>query len=322
MNNTPLRDWIPYKFADIDGQQSCCWLDTFGLPFIEPFFEETINKCRLTNNQYTRPVVTSNPEMITKWAQRLTDVVPDMLIFHISRCGSTLLSQMFAGFSDFTVLSEVPFFDEILRLQFKPGRKLADIPSLLHAAIKFYVRQQDPKKIVIKTDSWHLFFYEQLRKIYPDTPFILLYRRPEEVFASQQKQPGMHTVPGIIEPEVFSFSRDDIPYSKPGIYFASVLESYFRQMLVISQKDSNTLLVNYHDRPFAMMEQITGFTRIALTPEDMERIKTRSRFHSKRPAEQFTGEPPAAIPPLLESASALYYRLDEQRKSRNILSPA
>lgn len=318
MNSTPLRNWIPYRIIDVEGQQLCQWLDTFGQPFTEPFFDETITKCRLANGQHARPGVMSAPEMIAAWAESIADIVPAMIIFHVSRCGSTLISQMFTALPDFIVLPEVPFFDEILRVPFKSDAAHQEISQLFRAAVKFYMRQQNEKRLIVKTDSWHLFFYEQLREMYPATPFIFLYRRPEEVYASQRRQPGMHAVPGIIDPEIFGFSRDKLDCSRSDIYFAGVLERYFGRMMDINQKDNNTLIVNYHDGPIAMMRQIVAFAGILLTEPDWGDIEARSGFHSKRPDEKFIDEPPAALPPFLEAASALYRQLDEQRKKRLI----
>ena len=79
----------------------------------------------------------------------------------------------------------------------------------LAASIKYYGQKRTSKEkhLFVKTDSWHLHFYDQLRNLFPSVPFILLYRNPMEVVLSQKRQRGMQSVPGIIEPEVFGFSR-------------------------------------------------------------------------------------------------------------------
>ncbi len=51
---------------------------------------------------------------------------------------------------------------------------------------------------------------EKARKLYPQTPFILLYRQPGEVIRSQQKRRGMQSIPGLLEPEIFGFTKNEI----------------------------------------------------------------------------------------------------------------
>src|SRR6202000_668743 len=91
------------------------------------------------------------------------------------------------------------------------------INNLFTAALRFYGqdrnitgRESDSKThLIIKADSWHRFFYDQLRRLYPDVPFVMIYRKPNEVFRSHRKQPGLHSVPGLIEPQLFNIGQND-----------------------------------------------------------------------------------------------------------------
>ncbi len=219
--SSALANWIPYKLSSDEGRPHCEWLYTGDEDFTEPFFDETITKCRQLNNRSRKSI--SSIDVLPPWSNEIESVPPSAFIFHVSRCGSTLASQLLALDRTNIVLSEVPFFDALLRSE-------KNIPhQLLKAAIAFYAPvKSDRKHLFIKTDSWHIFFYKQIRELYPQTPFVLLYRRPDEVIRSQQKQRGMHAIPGMIEPALLGFDSHEVQQMNLDEYIGSVLEKYFQ----------------------------------------------------------------------------------------------
>lgn len=254
--------------------------------------------------------------MMTDWAPDLPDVKPTAVIFHISRCGSTLISQMLSCAEQNTVLAEVPIFDHILRLPFcEPSYQLSQVNLMLVAALKYYGRINDDgaSRVFIKTDSWHIFFYDQLRALLPDTPFILLYRRPDEVARSHRKVPGMHVVPGLIEPELFGIKIKEPWRIRPDVYLAKVLESYLAKYLEIAENDRNAMLVNYSEGPVTILQKVAAFSNFVFGEDELEKMAERSRYHSKRPDEPFGEESGSDIPASLEHAMKLYHKLDEKR---------
>jgi hypothetical protein len=113
------ENWIPYKLVTGNGQVQCHWLNTEDNKFTEPFFDETILKCKSVNSRYFTLSSVSDLLMMEEWGQSLNTAEPAAFIFHISRCGSTLVSQMLATSEENIVLAEVPFFDDLLRLRYK-----------------------------------------------------------------------------------------------------------------------------------------------------------------------------------------------------------
>lgn len=311
-----MKSWVPYKLINTDGRQQCSWLNTFGKQFTEPFFEETILKCLGLNSHYTGIKSVSNLTMIEEWATNLDAVDPFAFIFHISRCGSTLVSQLLATSGENIVLSEVPFFDDILRLPFKDnGFNEAATSALLAASLKYYgqKRTRQEKRLFIKTDSWHLFFYQQLRQLYPSVPFILMYRSPDEVFRSHLKMPGIQAVPGLIEPQLFGLKPHEIIYDRE-IYLVKVLECYLSKCLEIAAIDQRCLLVNYNEGPIPIIQKIADFTNTRLTGQELSEMTERCRYHSKKPGESFHEEINTNIPAALNKAMKLYDLLDEQKR--------
>jgi len=303
-----LANWIPYKLFFEEGRPNCEWLYTGNEDFIEPFFDQTITKCWQLNN-YGRKSI-SSIDILPQWANDIESVPPSAFIFHVSRCGSTLASQLLSLDRTNIVLSEVPFFDALLR----SGK---DIPTqLLQAAISFYAPVKDYRKhLFIKTDSWHIFFYKQLRELYPQTPFILLYRRPDEVMRSQQKQKGLHAVPGLIEPALFGFDENEVLHMHPNEYIGKVLEKYFQAFLRILQEDALAVPINYSEGPVAMVEKIARVCGVSIANADMEKIKDRALYHAKRPHQVFAEE--AIRDPVPAWCQAAYEKYEALESSKN-----
>ncbi|WP_183574597.1 hypothetical protein HDF18_01470 [Mucilaginibacter sp. X5P1] len=319
MLDFPLN-WVPYKLLAIDGRIKCCWLNTYGESFTEPFFDETILKCKGLDGSHAAISSVSDLMMIGEWASGGSAIEPTAFIFHVSRCGSTLISQLLATLDENIVLAEVPCFDDILRLPYKyPEFDRAAIAKLFTDTLSYYgqKRTNKEKNLFIKTDSWHLFFYEQLRQLYPAVPFIILYRSPGEVFNSHRKQPGMQAVNGLIEPQLFGFDANKVANMSPDAYLAAVIESYFKKCLEIAAVDDQFLLLNYNEGAMQMIEKIAAFTKATLTPQDVLNMTERSRYHSKKQGEIFSEKVTHYVPSNLNKAVELYNLLEEKRKATN-----
>jgi hypothetical protein len=309
--------WIPYRLITQETEPLVQWLYTHGERFTEPFFDETIQKCRARRSYEQLKNSVSSLSLLTNWATSLSSLPPSGIIFHVSRCGSTLLSQLLSLSPQHIVLSEVPFFDELLRWQ-----RNNDVPQQarlqqLEAALKLYtVPYQGETHCFIKPDSWHIFFYPLLRQLFPATPFFLLYRHPAEVLRSQQKQRGMHAIPGFIEPSLFGLEESvvQMDFSE---YMALVLEKYFAAFASILQHDNNVIPVNYKSGAIAMIETIAA--RTGFTPDEAMRqqMQARAGYHAKYPDQPFGTEAEVTqIPAYLEKAMKQYEAVERLRAER------
>jgi len=315
MNNL-LQNWIPYKITDAAAEPLCYWLNTFNIRFTEPFFDSTISRCKSLNNNRFRSVGTL--DLLEQWAINMDHIEPTAFIFHISRCGSTLVSQLLDTDEQNICLAEVPFFDDVLRLPFKNTDWTTNKTGQLFTdALKFYGQKRtgNETRLFVKTDSWHIFFYEQIRERYPEVPFILLYRTPAEVLYSHTKKRGMQSVPGVIEPQLFGFEPEEALNQSLDVYTANVLERYLGRYLEIAQKDKNTLLLNYNQGPIPMVQDIAAFTQTPISDDILLKMKERSGYHSKHPNQLFTEEQTTNIPGFLTKATSLYRQIEELRQS-------
>jgi hypothetical protein len=269
-----MINWIPYKLIN----EEVRWLDLGDHRMADPFFDETITKCRLVQRQRSPLQSVSDKGFLQEACKGLDFLVPNAFIFHVSRCGSTLLSQVFSQPEENIAIAEAPLLDEILRT----GDK-----NLFKAAVQLMGQKRNNKEAtyIIKLDSWHIHYYDLLRDWYPETPFFFLYRRPDEVIASQDKRRGIHAVPGIV-PHALLKTKEPAHYEGDfNRYTADVLTQYYCTLQKISHYKN--LFFDYASGGKEMVDAFSKFTGIPYTPQ----MTTRLNFHSKS-SEVFKQEAP------------------------------
>ncbi|GAB3988204.1 sulfotransferase family protein [Spirosoma daeguense] len=314
-----LKNWIPYRLTNADNLLNFNWLYVADRPFAEPFFDETIGKCQGHPHNSTRWRPTSQLSGLLAAAGETSALQPDAFIFHVSRCGSTLLSQLLSIPEQHIVLSEMQLIDDVLRIPYTyPTLDISpeEQDATLKAVIKWMGirRTGREQRLFIKLDSWHFAFYDTFRRLYPTVPFVFLYRSPDDVLLSHQKHRGMHAVPGLISPELFGLTAGQVQSMSLDEYTANVLESYFRSMLNISETDANIRLLNYQKSGLDMLNQLANALNLEVASTDWERMQERSQYHSKRPGQVFQEDrPEKPLPHYLETAMSLYHTLDVRR---------
>lgn len=172
------------------------WIYMANRTFSDPFYEDTIRR------QIVTPLnlllgFTSRLESI--WSFEGANAVPPAgFIFHVSRCGSTLVSHMLSAVDGHIVLSEPPPVDALLRSHFHDpdmdeDRKI----RLIRQMVKIMGQQRQPweRHLFIKFDSWHLTILPLIRKAFPKIPILILSRDPVEVLVSHLKKPVNQYVP-------------------------------------------------------------------------------------------------------------------------------
>jgi hypothetical protein len=314
----PEEGWIPVSVESTPQGLSFKWVLIGDKPYTEPFFHDTLSIARHSYGNKAHPNTVTTLEQLLDFAERFDHVAPTAFFFHISRCGSTLMSQALASVEENIVLSEVPLLDEILRLPFQEKSIASDkLDRALIAVLHILARKKGPneKSLFIKTDCWHVFFYEKLRRLFPQTPFIFLYRRPDEVIRSHQKQRGLQSNPSTLEAGVTGIPYDPSTIADLDAYLIKLLEQIFRAFIKIKSHDPNIYLVNYNQGTSAMLSVVEKATGIRFDDETRRRMESRSLFHAKKAYELFAAEPAVQINTRgIQGLMDLYTQLDQLRK--------
>lgn len=304
MNHALAGDWVPYRLEQRDAW-SCRWLSLAGRRCSEPFFAETVARCLCEAPNGNPRASLSSLDFLEYAAQGSAAIAPTAFIFHVSRCGSTLLAQLLGLDPRHVVLSEVPLFDQLLRLP--ANAEGAGKGGMLKAAIALQGRPRfGETRLFIKLDSWNIHHAPLLRTLYPDTPFILLARTPFEVLLSQRARRGTHAVPGLLDPALFGLHAEGIAQDDTDTYLGKVLAYYYTRFAELA-RDRRNLLLDYCQGPEDMMQRLTRHLGMAQDEAMLASIRARCRFHAKRPDSAFNEAPARkAAPACLETAETAY----------------
>ncbi|MGZ4954199.1 MAG: hypothetical protein ACXV8Q_03725 [Methylobacter sp.] len=282
------------------------WWRFFGeKKFSEPFFHNTV----FSLSQDKRLCVQTSFDALEEFENTLA---PTAFIFHISRCGSTLLTQLFASLPSCVVMSEPPVIDYFLRFHYaQPGQSGAEKTLRQIVSALGQKRSDQERHFFIKLDSWHIGSLPLFRKAFPDTPFIFLYRKPDEVLSSHQRQRGRQMVPGLVDSALLELDHEPLLPGDLDGYCTKVLAHF---LSAACGQTEELILLNYNQLPQIVWLDLLELFSISHTPTELEAMKSRSSLHSKS-AGIFSGDPQTAMEcadNTLCAVAYLYYEKLEQ----------
>jgi hypothetical protein len=280
-----LRHWFPLTAsAGPDGGEiTLAWRDMADIAFTDSFFENTLARQHRDERRVCHTPLAA--------LEQFCDVpAPDAFIFHVSRCGSTLLTQLLASLPQCIVMSEPPIIDSVLRLhhdQGSPGATVALLRQVMRAMGQRRTGQE--QHFVIKFDCWHIHSLELLRAAFPDTPCLFLYREPQAVLASHQRQRGPQMVPGLIHPALLPLPAGPAAPGDLDAYTGRVLDSFYTAALAHAAAGRIRLL-NYSQLPGIVFSDLLASLKIDCTPAQRDAMRQRSQFHSKYTGHAYRGD--------------------------------
>jgi hypothetical protein len=277
----PIRIWRPAQ----EWRVNWCWFGEQRLT--RPFLRDDVDQAlRLPFNQAFRRE--TGLQALLDWQAISSGLAPGAFIFHASRCGSTLMAQMLASLQSNIVLSEPPALDSLLRAHRIDPSIAAAQPALVAALLSAFgqPRQGGEERLLIKLDAWHVFEAPLLRQLYPQTPFIFLYRDPLEIAVSQLRQPGLHRVPGMLGPTGLDRPGDDANLSVQD-YTCRMVGRLLTGGLELCQRHGG-VPVNYSELPAALYTRLAPLLGIRDT--DHPQLASVAAFDAKQPAMTFSDD--------------------------------
>ena len=288
-----LDGWTPIRVHWRDEPAvEWCWTD--DLPFSDPFFGQTIE--RAFRVPYSLLFRRETPLDALEELEPGLD--PSGFVFHVSRCGSTLVSQMLASLPQHLVLSEPVPVDNVLTSVGSDTERVQWLRGMVSALGR--PRRGDERGYVIKFDAWHACHLGTILRAFPDVPWVFLFREPVEVLASQLRHRGAQMVPGAIDPALFGLDWNSIAQMPQEEYCARVLAAICRSAL--DHRDALALFIDYRELPDAVFERILGAFGLECDAAERARIEDVTRYDAKNPVLPFPGsraagdhEVPAAV---------------------------
>ncbi|RON05320.1 sulfotransferase family protein [Pseudomonas brassicacearum] len=278
MERLNLDGWLPIRVWKQDGEWRVDWCWFGDQPLRQPFFRDAVEEAlRLPFNQAFRRQ--TSLKTLSDWQTTSPGLAPSAFIFHASRCGSTLISQMLAQLDNHIVISEPPPLDALLRSALPPIERNAAIRGLLSAYGQS--RRGMEQRLVIKLDAWNIGELKQLHECFPETPWLFVYRDPLEIAVSHLRRPGMHMVPGMIG----ASALDDGAAFEGQEDFIARRVGRLLHLGAEYCREFTGLAVNYRELPGAMDGRLARF--FALNTEQQTRVFGAVSQHAKQPAETF-----------------------------------
>jgi hypothetical protein len=281
----PAQGWAPGRSARGCTQPAFDWFWPGRQSRFTSFYEDRV-RCAW-NRPLNRLVrARTSLDQLVAGAVKQEAERPDGFIFHMSRCGSTLLARLLAQLEGSVVLSEPEPLDALVQWA---GR--ADLPranAALQAMVTALGRGLSGRKsrFFIKLDSWHAPALPLFRAAFPGVPWLFLYRNPVEVMASHLSVPGRHVARGVLADEILGIEASEFISRED--YCARALAKICGAVLDNWRPDEG-LLVNYSEIQGAIPKRVCDHFGLEPTQAESTAVAAAATLHSKSGA-NFTSD--------------------------------
>ena len=279
-----LLGWTPFRAAVVERELQVDWCHLDRLRMIKPFFYETVLQAmrepfNLVFQQRTG-------------AAPLAELPPGLpvagFVFHMSRSGSTLVSQALAASNSTIVVSEAAPLRSVLRAAAAGRAGRDEAATWLQGLVNAYAQPRfaDEKRLVVKFMAADVLDIALVRQAFPDVPWIFLTRDPLEILASLDASAGIDTVPGTISPKALGLDPDAIMTLPKDAYRCHVLAAFGRTALT-ALGSGGGLVLDYSDLPDALWTRIPEYFGFRPDPAAVVLMRSVAQRHAKRPGRPF-----------------------------------
>lgn len=287
--------WLPVDIEldpqpAIVGEAAVRWLEFGATPLDDPFFTQTVDKLR----RMAPPAreIQTNIETMLRLSNRLPAVRPAGFIFHVSHCGSTLLSNALK-LAPQTVVASEPH--SLVRLT----RRFNDPPSpylksrwevrrrmLMDSVLRLmaHYRTGETERIAVKFASLNLMGMKMVRTCWPDTPCVVVVRNPVEVLVRPAAGTGWMAwkTDGELACELFDLNLppqavQEMPTEE---YCARAMGQLLKSAL--DAVDEHCKVIDYEDLNRQRICDIASFFGLAL-PGDEKGLDQVFSYYAKDP---------------------------------------
>ncbi|MFZ5608231.1 MAG: hypothetical protein ACOY99_01320 [Pseudomonadota bacterium] len=272
---------------DHRGEGRVFWADIGDHPFHEWQFIFTIKHLAETGAIST--AFTTTPDILLDDALFAAGLPPRGLIFHISRCGSTLLAKALARLSHNVVINQggplqrgfwalwtkdwrrpLPMDDEAMRM----------FRNLILAMTR--PRHAGQSQSFVKFISWNTLYLDFILKALADTPALFLYRNPVEVIASVRQETTAALVAKTTRQAglLTGGDADEAAMLSDTAYLARCYAQYFRAALAV--KSERIAYLDYVDiKPQSFEMILHQGLHFMPRPDELASMLEQFQFHSK-----------------------------------------
>ena len=276
--------FLPVDAVVVDGRPGLWWMDMSGVSLAEPFFQQTVE--RITGEG--RRELFTEFDVLLQLEKELDSVQPTGFIFHSSRCGSTLVANACRAVNNSIVLSEANAIDKLIaRFITDPGEVKTALYSVFLRGVVHALAQRrtgNEEHLFIKFACCSFAQIERIRRIWPNVPWLFLYRDPVETIVSNlndvppwlldEDRRVLASIAGVSPHEVAEMPLEEL--------CARTIGSLFSTAHALA--NDNGMLLNYTQLSVPVISSVLRFFRVSPSTTDLESIKRASQTYSKAAA--------------------------------------
>lgn len=284
---TDFRGWMPVDAVVENGRPGLAWMDMSGVNLAEPFFQQTVDNLKAKHPD--RREVFTEFDTLIQLEKTFDSVSPSGFIFHSSRCGSTLLANACRAIDGAIVLSEPPAVDKLI------VRFITDVDQtvketlysiFLRAVVSALAqkRSDDERHLFVKFGCCSVSQIERIRRIWPNVPWVFLYRDPVETIVS-----NMRNLPAWLQDEdhrvlasIIGTSPDDVAAMTKEELCARSIGSFFATACGAHRvANDRALLLNYNQLNLTEIANVLEFFGVKPAATEMDNIARQIQKYSK-----------------------------------------
>ena len=296
-----LANWTPIALHLDADDPSVEWADLRPMRFTDAFFDDTVERWKKATPN-GRIVTTGLDALVT--LDQAPSLEPSGIIFHLSRCGSTLVARMLQRLDDCVVISEANALNGLVDADDDVMDDETRV-RLLRLLVRALGRKRlgNERHLVVKPSSWNIRKLDLFRRAFPETPMVWLQREPAEVMASLMAR----------YPEWLTNRAEGEA--------APALAGMLAELLRAASADTSLTTIDYTELPDAAWTTIAPLFGIAPTAEQIAAMKEQAGFYSKDDAPRRFEQAKAEIPDEARRLGAGLEPLYRSIKTRAVPSP-
>jgi hypothetical protein len=307
-----LAGWTPFDLANGPEGVAVRWIDLGAADFSEPFFRDTVNR-RLRTHEPR--VASSGLETLCALPREVAHLRPSGFIFHAARSGSTLFCNVLKALDDTLVLAEPPPVNQLLS---SPARDATpDLWDEVFAGLISCLgqpRRPGQQRYFVKFSSHAVLRLSDIRRVFPDVPWIFLYRHPIEILVSVLEDPPgwlqLHDTPAQAE-DVTDIPAEQVRRMSREAFCGAVVQRALTGVLDAPADRGH--VINYSRLQPETIGALAG--ALGLRPSEAERERMRASFGRDAKAQEAKPFVPDQMAKRQKADSALQEIYDRSLKT-------
>jgi len=231
--------WYPVDLKYNEDQPIVYFAKKQGARFSKAFFKEEFHGAQ---EQTSMPLDSLSIDLDSR------KIRPIHMVFHTSRCGSTLLTRMLNEIPDLRVFSEPLALNELL------SSPVAVSPELFASRLRKIIYLLDLatpaeySELLVKWGSWSVLCWESIVSIVPPASMMFIWRDPVEVAVSILEKPPLWLQKNALA-KIFERYAVDLMPDHPGADAESTVRIVAAMLKAGKAMPEGTLKVNYKSLP-------------------------------------------------------------------------